>query len=66
VCDLEWQKSSFSGDVHQECIELAAPPHAHTPTRIHLRESDDPGTVLTATPAAIRALLSLVRAAKLA
>ncbi len=52
--DLEWQKSSFSsGNPNGDCVELAA-----TATSIHLRESDDPATVLTTTPAATRALLA--------
>jgi hypothetical protein len=58
VSSLEWQKSSFSGEPHQECVELAA---THAPTRLHLRESDDPITVLTTTPARLAALLRIAR-----
>lgn len=51
-----WQKSSFSS-AGNNCLELAATPD-HT---IHLRESDDPTTVLTTTPTRLRALLDLTR-----
>jgi hypothetical protein len=38
-----WQKSTFSdGGDGNTCVELAA-----TPTSLHLRESDTPGTELT-------------------
>ncbi|WP_416965182.1 DUF397 domain-containing protein [Streptomyces sp. Agncl-13] len=45
-----WQKSTFSdGSDGDTCVEIAA-----TPTTLHLRESDTPGTELTinATPLA--------------
>lgn len=51
--ELNWQKSSFSGGPEGECVYLAATP-AET---ILLRESDDPGTILTTTPAQFAALL---------
>jgi hypothetical protein len=60
VLCLEWQKSSFSsGDGTTNCIELAAA------DVIHLRESDDPATVLNAPLARMAALLNHVRAARL-
>ncbi|MEU8653749.1 DUF397 domain-containing protein [Streptomyces sp. NPDC048737] len=51
--DLNWQKSSFSGD-GSNCVYVAA-----TPTgTLHLRESDAPDTVLTTTTPGLRALIS--------
>ncbi|MFF3938881.1 DUF397 domain-containing protein [Streptomyces phaeofaciens] len=59
---LRWQKSSFSdGGEGDTCVELAASP---TPT-LHLRESDTPGTALTATPAALAHLLEGIRGGSL-
>ncbi|MBT2489239.1 DUF397 domain-containing protein [Streptomyces sp. ISL-96] len=55
---LTWQKSSFSEAGADTCIEVAAAP-TQTP---HLRESDNPTTVLTTTPAALRALLRGIKA----
>ncbi|KAK1180209.1 DUF397 domain-containing protein [Streptomyces sp. NBS 14/10] len=43
-----WRKSSFSTS-GANCVELAAA-HAH----IHIRESDEPDTVLHTTPATLR------------
>jgi hypothetical protein len=58
MSDGAWQKSSFSsGDPNQTCVELANAPEG----RIRLRESDDPATVLTSTPARLAALLRCVR-----
>ncbi|MEO3750869.1 DUF397 domain-containing protein [Streptomyces sp. B6B3] len=54
---LEWQKSSFSGEPHQNCLELATAPDG----RVYVRESDDPATVLTVSPAAARALFACLR-----
>jgi hypothetical protein len=57
---LTWQKSSFSGGgTGDECVELAHP--TTPPTSIHLRESDYPSTILTSTPAALRALLTALK-----
>ncbi|GAB2921595.1 DUF397 domain-containing protein [Streptomyces mayteni] len=53
---LEWQKSSFSGEAHQECIQLAA-----GPSPLLLRESDDPAAVLTTRPARAAALLTAIK-----
>jgi hypothetical protein len=55
-----WQKSSYSGPGDGDsCVELATMPTAlHT---LHLRESDDPATVLTTTPAPLGHLLGAIR-----
>ncbi|MFI0814607.1 DUF397 domain-containing protein [Streptomyces sp. NPDC021098] len=54
---LTWQKSSFSGGGEENaCVELAT-----SPAGIHLRESDDPGELLTTTP---HRLATFIRAAK--
>ncbi|MEU4209700.1 DUF397 domain-containing protein [Streptomyces sp. NPDC026206] len=53
-----WQKSSFSGPgPDNACVELAAFHSA-----LGLRESDDPGTVIITTPAALAALLRAAKA----
>jgi len=53
-----WQKSSYSGPGDGDsCVELAS-----SPTALHLRESDDPGIVLTTTPAPVGHLLHAIRA----
>ncbi|MBK6019013.1 DUF397 domain-containing protein [Streptomyces sp. MBT53] len=50
---LRWQKSSYSGgDADTNCLEIAA-----TPTTLHLRESDDPATLLTPAPTALNTML---------
>ncbi|MFI1029844.1 DUF397 domain-containing protein [Streptomyces sp. NPDC020951] len=52
-----WQKSSFSGfGDGNNCLELAS-----TPTALHLRESDTPTTVLTASRAPLAHLLAGIR-----
>ncbi|MFF8968910.1 DUF397 domain-containing protein [Streptomyces sp. NPDC014995] len=52
-----WQKSSFSGSGDgNNCLELAS-----TPTTTHLRESDDPTTVLTTTRTPLTHLLDALR-----
>ncbi|MFJ1809779.1 MULTISPECIES: DUF397 domain-containing protein [unclassified Streptomyces] len=60
----DWQKSSFSGGDGgdgdgngNDCVELAS-----TPTTLHLRESDDPATVLTTTTTPLTHLLHAIRA----
>jgi uncharacterized protein DUF397 len=59
VSDLEWQKSSFSsGDVNQDCLEVACTPEG----LVHFREGDDPAAVLTTTPARLASLLRRLRA----
>ncbi|AEW95840.1 MULTISPECIES: DUF397 domain-containing protein [Streptomycetaceae] len=55
---LTWQKSSFSGGSGSgECVELAA---GRSGT-VHLRESDNPTTVLTADAAGLAALLKEIK-----
>ncbi|MFI5821440.1 DUF397 domain-containing protein [Streptomyces rishiriensis] len=57
---LHWQKSTFSGGAEgNACVELAASP---APSALHLRESEEPGTALTTTPAALAHLLAGIRA----
>jgi hypothetical protein len=51
-----WQKSSFSGQA-SNCVNVA-----DTPTgTVLLRESDEPETVLAATPSALRGLLGVIK-----
>jgi Domain of unknown function (DUF397). len=53
----DWQKSSYSGPGDGDsCVELAS-----TPATLHLRESDDPATVLSITPASVGHLLKAIR-----
>lgn len=54
-----WRKSSYSGDAANNCVELA-----RTPDSILLRESDEPHTVITTTPAALRTLTQAVKAGR--
>lgn len=57
---LKWQKSSFSGGGEgNDCLELASTP---TLTALHLRESEDPTTVLTTTAGPLSSLLTGIRA----
>lgn len=51
-----WQKSSFSGGEGANCIEVA-----RTAPAVHLRESDDPDTVITATSAQLTAFIGAVK-----
>ncbi|EFL24268.1 conserved hypothetical protein [Streptomyces himastatinicus ATCC 53653] len=53
---LKWRKSSFSADVHQNCVEVATAADG-----IRMRESDEPEAVIHTSPAALRAF---IRAAK--
>ncbi|WP_455358643.1 DUF397 domain-containing protein [Streptomyces sp. SYSU K21746] len=54
----QWQKSSFSGTGDDNnCVELGA-----SRTGVHLRESEAPGTALTTTPRAVRALIAAIKA----
>ncbi|MEU5188644.1 DUF397 domain-containing protein [Streptomyces klenkii] len=55
-----WQKSSYSGNA-ANCLYVAA-----TPGAIRLRESDAPDLILTASPAALRALIHAAKAGRLA
>lgn len=56
-----WRKSSYSGPGDGDsCVELAS-----TPSTLHLRESDDPTTVLTTTRTPLTHLLHAIRAGSL-
>ncbi len=61
MTEVNWQKSSYSsaGDGNS-CIELA-----FIGTTVALRESDDPRTVLTTSPARLGALLQSIKAGAL-
>jgi hypothetical protein len=53
----DWQKSSFSGGGDSsDCVEVAAAQGA-----LRLRESDEPGTVVAATPTGLAALIRLLQ-----
>ncbi|WP_221355194.1 DUF397 domain-containing protein [Streptomyces beigongshangae] len=55
---LHWQKSTFSGGGDgNTCVEIAA-----TPTALHLRESDTPGTELVTTTGPLALLIREVKA----
>ncbi|MFB8130766.1 DUF397 domain-containing protein [Streptomyces mirabilis] len=55
---IHWQKSTYSGD-SSNCVYVAA-----TPTgTVHLRESDEPETILTTAPAALKSLIRTLKAA---
>jgi len=56
MTELDWRKSSFSGD-QANCLYLAGATPAGP---VHLRESDQPGTVLTTTPGALAALIRVL------
>ncbi|WP_086859325.1 DUF397 domain-containing protein [Streptomyces milbemycinicus] len=58
---LTWRKSSFSEGHTDTCVEIAAD-SAGMP---HLRESDDPHTVITTTPTTLRALLRTIKTGSL-
>ncbi|MBH5336809.1 DUF397 domain-containing protein [Streptomyces pactum] len=57
MSQLAWRKSSFSEPGSDTCVEVAAMPSCGA----LLRESDDPGTVIATTPAALRALVRAVK-----
>ncbi|MBT2401637.1 DUF397 domain-containing protein [Streptomyces sp. ISL-100] len=52
LSSFNWQKSSFSPD-GSNCLEIVAAERG----AIKLRESDDPGVILTATTQEIRGLI---------
>lgn len=58
MSQLTWQKSSFSEAGADTCVEIAV----GLAGRTHLRESDDPGTVLTTSPTALRTLVRSIKA----
>ncbi|MDJ0341191.1 DUF397 domain-containing protein [Streptomyces sp. H10-C2] len=51
-----WKKSSFSGEGGNNCIQLAT-----TPAGVAIRESTDPGAIVTTTPVRLRAFLDAVK-----
>ncbi|MFJ9244453.1 DUF397 domain-containing protein [Streptomyces sp. NPDC101776] len=54
---LHWHKSSYSGGGEDEdCLEIAA-----TLTTLHLRESDEPTTLLSPTPTTLNSLLTALK-----
>lgn len=55
---LQRQKSSFSGAGSENCVEVTK-----TTSTVHLHESEDPGSVLTTTPAQLAALRARSRTA---
>ncbi|WP_262700144.1 MULTISPECIES: DUF397 domain-containing protein [Streptomyces] len=58
MSDIRWQKSSYSADAEgNACVELA---HALN-AAVLLRESDDPGVMITTTPAALRGLVARIK-----
>jgi Domain of unknown function (DUF397) len=56
VSTTQWQKSSFSGGEGANCVEVA-----RAAPGVHLRESDDPGIVITTTPDRLAALIGAVK-----
>ncbi|MFD9815451.1 DUF397 domain-containing protein [Streptomyces sp. NPDC059080] len=56
--EINWQKSSFSGNTNS-CVELA--PSA-IPDAILMRESDDPDVIVTTTREKLRAFVLGVKA----
>ena len=57
VSTFNWQKSSFSAEA-ANCVYVAAADDG----TIKLRESDDPGTIVTTTPENLRAFILGVKA----
>lgn len=58
MTELTWQKSSYSsGDGNTTCVEIAQGPRT-----LHLRESEDPETVLNPDRRVFRALISHLKA----
>ncbi|GGZ88187.1 DUF397 domain-containing protein [Streptomyces bluensis] len=53
---LHWQKSTYSGD-GSNCVHLATSAGG----AIHLRESDEPDTILTTTTAPLHALIRTLK-----
>lgn len=55
--EIQWQKSSFSGANGEACVEVA-----HMGDDIVMRESDDPGQILTTTRERLHAFVLGVKA----
>ncbi|MEU1787871.1 DUF397 domain-containing protein [Streptomyces sparsogenes] len=60
MSDIQWRKASYSEQGEGNCVEVAQTPDA----TILLRESDEPHTVITTTPTALRALARAVKAGR--
>lgn len=58
MAQLNWLKSSFSTGDGDNCVEVAAGAAGAT----HLRESDDPRTVVATSPAAFGVLVRGIKA----
>lgn len=56
-----WQKSSYSGEA-VNCVNIATAPDG----TVHLRESEEPAVMLTATPEGLSALLASIKADRMA
>ncbi|MFE4397085.1 MULTISPECIES: DUF397 domain-containing protein [Streptomycetaceae] len=56
MSQLNWQKSSFSGD-RADCVEIAS-----AGDLVYIRESDDPTTIVTTTPTKLAAWLHSAKA----
>ncbi|MCD9593689.1 DUF397 domain-containing protein [Streptomyces sp. 8ZJF_21] len=56
----DWRKSSYSSEGNA-CLYVSAPDGA----TIRLRESDEPNTILTTDPTALRALIRSAKAGRL-
>ncbi|OEV06044.1 DUF397 domain-containing protein [Streptomyces oceani] len=57
MSDVTWQKSTYSGSGQNDCLELATAPAG----TLHLRESDDPSTILNTSHTAVAGLLATVK-----
>ncbi|MCW8100215.1 DUF397 domain-containing protein [Streptomyces tauricus] len=53
---LNWVKSSFSDEGGNNCVEVAA-----TEDGAALRESDEPGRILTLSPQGLSALIVVIK-----
>jgi hypothetical protein len=56
MSQLNWQKSSFSGD-KADCVEIASKGDL-----VYIRESDDPTTIVTTTRAKLNAWINGAKA----
>ncbi|MFF2618166.1 DUF397 domain-containing protein [Kitasatospora sp. NPDC058046] len=56
MSQLNWQKSSFSGD-RADCVEIAS-----AGDLVYIRESDDPTTIVATTPTKLAAWLHSAKA----
>ncbi|WPB91768.1 DUF397 domain-containing protein [Streptomyces malaysiensis] len=59
MSQLNWRKPTFSEN-QANCVELAAASDG-----VRLRESDEPGTVIRTTPAALGVFIRAVKAGRL-